>query len=78
VLDAQYGQLAAVDAEVALVAAEVQVKTAEAAAINDATMAAEAETRRRLAQLEVGKLRAAFVPTYECLLQYVAERRLSH
>lgn len=77
VLDAQYGQLAAVDAEVALSAAEVQVKTAEATAMNDAAMAAEAETRRRLAQQEVGKLRTTFIPNYECMLQYVTERRLS-
>lgn len=77
VLEAQYGQLAAVDAEVALSAAEVQVKTAEATAMNNAKHAAEAETRRKLAQQEVGKVSTTFVPTYECMLQYVTERRLS-
>jgi conjugal transfer/entry exclusion protein len=77
VLEVQYGQLAAVDAEVALSAAEVQVKTAEATAMNEARMAAEAETRRRLAQQEAGKLGTTFVPTYECMLQYVTEQRLS-
>lgn len=77
VLEAQYGQLAAVDAEVALSAAEVQVKTAEAAAMNNAKHVAEAETRRRLSQQEAGKVSTTFVPTYECMLQYVTERRLS-
>lgn len=76
VLDAQYGQLAAVDAEVALSAAEVQVKTAEANAMSEARMDADAETRRHLAQQEVRKLRTAFVPNYECMLQYVTERTL--
>lgn len=77
VIEAQYGQLAAVDVEVSLSAAEVQVKTAEAAAMNRAQYAAEAETRRKLSQQEVAKVSAAFVPTYECMLQYVTERRLS-
>jgi hypothetical protein len=77
VIDAQYGQLSAVDAEVALSAAEVQVKTAEAAAMNNAQADADAEARRRLAQQEVTKLSTAFKPRYECLLQYVSERRLS-
>ncbi len=77
VIEAQYGQLAAVDAEVTLSAAEVQVKTAEAAAMNNAKQAAEAETRRRLAQQEVRKLSATFTPSYQCLLQYVSERKLA-
>jgi type IV secretion system protein TrbJ len=77
VIDAQYGQLSAVDAEVALSAAEVQVKAAEATAMNNAQADADAEARRRLAQQEVTKLSTAFKPRYECLLQYVSERRLS-
>jgi septal ring factor EnvC (AmiA/AmiB activator) len=76
VIDAQYGQLSAVDAEVALSAAEVQVKAAEAAAMNSAHGEAEAEARRSLAQQEVRKISTAFTPTYDCLLMYVTERRL--
>ena len=77
VLNAQYGQLSAVDAEVALSAAEVQVKAAEATAMNNAQTEADAEARRRLAQQEVTKLSTTFKPRYECLLQYVTERQLS-
>lgn len=77
VLNAQYGQLSAVDAEVALSAAQVQVKAAEATAMNNAQSDAEAEARRHLAQQEVKKLSATFTPMYECMLQYVEERRLS-
>lgn len=77
VLNAQYGQLSAVDAEVAMSAAQVQVKAAEATAMNNAQNEADAEARRRLAQQEVKKLSTAFKPRYECLLQYVTERRLS-
>jgi len=77
VLNAQYGQLSAVDAEVALSAAEVQVKAAEATAMSNAQDDADAEARRRLAQQEVKKLSTTFKPRYECLLQYVSEQRLS-
>jgi hypothetical protein len=77
VVNAQYGQLAAVDAEVSLSAAEVQVKAAEAIAMNNAKQAAEAEARRRLAQQEAGKISTTYTPTYECLLQYVTERSLA-
>ncbi len=76
VINAQYGQLSAVDAEVALSAAEVQVKAAEATAMNNAHDEADAESRRRLAQQEVRKISTTFTPTYECLLMYVTERRL--
>lgn len=76
-LNAQYGQLSAVDAEVGLSAAQVQVKAAEATAMNNAQNEADAEARRRLAQQEVTKLSTAFKPRYECLLQYVTERPLS-
>jgi hypothetical protein len=77
VLNAQYGQLSAVDAEVALSAAEVQVKAAEAAAMSNAQSEADAEARRRLAQQEAKKLSTTFKPKYECLLQYVTEKRLA-
>jgi chaperonin cofactor prefoldin len=77
VLNAQYGQLSAIDAEVALSAAEVQVKAAEAAAMSNAQSEADAEARRRLAQQEAKKLSTTFKPKYECLLQYVTEKRLA-
>ncbi len=77
VLQAQYGQLTAVDAEVALSAAEVQVKAAEATAMQNAQTSAEAETRKVLAQQEAKKISNTFKPQYECLLQYVSERSLA-
>lgn len=77
VLNAQYGQLSAVDAEVALSAAQVQVKVAESAAMSNAQDDANAEVRRHLAQQEVKKLSATFKPKYECMLQYVTETRFS-
>jgi len=77
VLNAQYGQLSAVDAEVALSAAEVQVKAAESVAMGDAQSEADAEARRHLSQQEVKKLSTTFKPNYECMLQYVTERRIS-
>jgi hypothetical protein len=77
VLNAQYGQLAAVDSEVALSAAEVQVKAAESTAMSNAQGEADAEARRHLAQQEAKKLSTTFKPAYECLLQYVTERRLA-
>ena len=77
VLSAQYGQLSAVDAEVALSAAEVQVKAAESVAMGDAQSEADAEARRHLSQQEVKKLSTTFEPNYECMLQYVTERRIS-
>ena len=77
VLNAQYGQLSAVDAEVALSAAEVQVKAAETVAMSDAQGEADAEARRHLSQQEVTKLSTTFKPNYECMLQYVTETRIS-
>lgn len=77
VLQAQYGQLASVDSEVALSAAQVQVKAAESTAMGNAQSEAEAEARRRLAQNEASKITSTFKPKYECLLQYVTERPLS-
>lgn len=73
VLEAQYGQLAAVDSEVALSAAQVQVKAAESTAMGNAQSEAEAEARRRLSQQESAKVTKTFKPMYECLLQYVTE-----
>lgn len=73
VLEAQYGQLAAVDSEVALSAAQVQVRAAESAAMGTAQSEAEAEARRRISQAESAKVTTTFQPMYECLLQYVTE-----
>lgn len=77
ILDAQYGQLAALDSEVTLSAAEIQVRAAESAAMNDARDEADAEARRKLAQEEAKKITTAFKPMYDCLLQNVTERPLS-
>ncbi|MFT3783711.1 MAG: hypothetical protein QM790_16990 [Nibricoccus sp.] len=76
VLDAQYAQLSTVDSEVSLSAAEVKVKEAEATAMQNAQAEAEAETRRKLSQQEVDKISTTFTPNYECMLQFVTERRL--
>lgn len=77
VLNAQYSQLVALDAEVALSAVEIQVKAAESTAMVDAQNEADAEARSRLAQQESRKLATAFKPAYECMLEYVTERRMS-
>ncbi len=74
ILAAQYKQLAALDSEVVLSAAEIQVRATESAAMNDARDEADAETRRKLAQKEAEKITTAFTPRYECLLQYVTEK----
>lgn len=76
VLEAQYGQLAAVDSEAALSAAQVQVRAAEAVAMGSAQSEAEAEARKKLAQEEASKVTSTFKPKYENLLQYVTERPL--
>jgi conjugal transfer/entry exclusion protein len=77
VLNAQYNQLASLDAEVALSAAEIQVKAAESVAMADAQSEADAEARKRISQQESRKLATAFKPSYECMLQYVKETRFS-
>jgi hypothetical protein len=69
--------LAALDDEVALSSAEVQVKEAEAQAMSTAQNKAETEARRKLSRQEADKVSTAFKPNYECLLQYVWEQRLS-
>lgn len=74
ILNAQYSQLAALDSEVSLSAAEIQVRAAEAAVMTDARTEADAETRSKLARAEVEKIARTFTPQYECLLQYVSEK----
>lgn len=76
ILNAQYSQLAALDSEVTLSAAEIQVRAAEFTAVGTAQYEADAETRRKLAQQEAQKLTRTFKPIYECMLQYVSEKPL--
>lgn len=76
VLKAQYGELAAIDSEATLSAAQVQVKTAEVTAMKDAQGEADAEARRQLSKQEVKKISSVFTPTYECMLSYVTEKPL--
>lgn len=73
ILNAQYNQLAALDSEVALSAAEIQVRTAEKVAMNDAQDEADAEARRKLAQEEAKKVSRTFKPLYGSVLLYVKE-----
>lgn len=74
ILNAQYSQLAALDSEVSLSAAEIQVRAAENVAMTEARGEADAETRSKLARAEAEKVARTFVPKYECLLQYLTER----
>lgn len=74
VLNAQYGQLSALDTEISLSAAQVQVKAAESVAMNNARSEADAETRRRLAQQEARKVGNTFKPQYDSVLRYVNEQ----
>lgn len=74
VLNAQYSQLAAVDSEVALSAAEIQVRAAESGAMTNARREADAEARRKLAQQEGQKIGHTFKPIYDSILLYVKER----
>jgi hypothetical protein len=74
ILSAQYSQLAALDSEVALSAAEIQVRAAERTAMNDAQNEADAEARRKLAQEEAKKVTSTFTPRYKCLLRFVTEK----
>ncbi len=73
VLNAQYSQLAELDSEVSLSAAEVQVKAAQSTAMASAQSEADAETRRTLAQQEAGKIGSTFKPNYDSILLYVRE-----
>jgi septal ring factor EnvC (AmiA/AmiB activator) len=77
VLSAQYSQLASLDSEVELSAAEVQVKMAEANAMANAQTTADAEARRTLAQQEGTKIGSTFKPIYDSILTYVSERPFS-
>lgn len=77
VLNAQYGELAALDSEVVLSAAEIQVKAAEAGAMRDAQSKADAEARVMLARQEAEKIGGAFKPSYESILLYVKEETYS-
>lgn len=74
ILNAQYNQLAALDSEVALSAAEIQVRTAEKVAMSDAQDEADAEARRKLAQEEAKKVSRTFKPLYGSVLLYVKEQ----
>ena len=74
VLNAQYNQLAALDSEVTLSAAEIQVRAAESTAMTNAQNEADAEARRKLAQNEADRITSTFTPKYDCLLQYVREQ----
>jgi hypothetical protein len=76
VLNAQYSQLAGLDSEIGLSAAEIQVKAAESAAMNAAASEADAETRSKLAQQEATKVTKTFKPVYDCFLRYVTEKPL--
>ena len=73
ILDAQYDQLSAIDSEVTLSAAEIQVRAAESAAMVNAQNEADAETRRTLAQQEARKIGSTFKPLYGSVLLYVKE-----
>ncbi len=74
VLSAQYSQLAAMDSEVTLSAADIQVKAAESTAMTSAQNEADAEARRKLAQQEATKIGTTFKPIYEHILLYVKEQ----
>ncbi len=78
VLNAQYSQLAVVDSEVVLSAAEIQVKTAEASAMEQAHVKAASEARGKLAQQEAEKITTAFKPMYGSILLYVKEVPYGH
>lgn len=73
ILNAQYSQLAALDSEVALSAAEIQVRVAEANFMDKAQSDADAEARRVLAQEEAKKITRSFKPIYDSVLRYVKE-----
>ena len=74
ILNAQYDQLAALDSEVTLSAAEIQVRAAESAAMTNAQNQADAESRRKLSQQESRKIGSTFKPLYGSVLLYVKEQ----
>lgn len=73
ILNAQYSQLAALDSEVALSAAEINVRAAEKAVMNEVREEADAEARRKLAQEEARRVSKTFKPLYGSVLLYVKE-----
>lgn len=73
-LEAQFQQLAVLDSEVTLSAAEIQVKAVEAAAMKAAQVQADAEAREKLMQQEAKKVGATFKPLYSSFLYYVREQ----
>lgn len=75
ILNAQYSQLAALDSEVALSAAEIQVRVAESTVMKEANAEADAEARRKLAQEEARKIGRTFKPIYDSVLRHVKEER---
>jgi type IV secretion system protein TrbJ len=77
ILNAQYSQLAALDSEVALSAAEIQVRVAESTVMSNAQTRADAEARGKLAQREADRIRNTFQPIYGCLLQQVREKPMT-
>jgi septal ring factor EnvC (AmiA/AmiB activator) len=77
ILNAQYSQLSALDSEVALSAAEIQVRVAESTVMHQATVEADAEARRKLAQEEARKIGRTFKPMYDSVLRHVTEERFS-
>ncbi len=74
VLNAQYGELASIDAEVMLSAAQVQAKATEAAAMNNAKGQADTESRTQLSQNEAQQITNTFQPSYSSVLQNVTEQ----
>jgi hypothetical protein len=74
VLNAQYGELASLDAEVMLSAAQVQAKATESAAMTGAKGQADSESRTQLAQDESQRITTAFKPSYASVLQNVTEQ----
>lgn len=74
VLNAQYGELASIDAEVMLSAAQVQAKATEAATMNGAKGQADTESRTQLSQNEAQQITNTFQPSYSSVLQNVTEQ----
>ncbi len=74
----RYDQLAALDSEVVLSAAEIQVKEAEAAAMQ--RRAGQGRTPRRVRRScseEAKKIQETFKPIYDSVLLYVKEEPLN-
>lgn len=76
ILEAQYDQLASLDSEIQISAAEIRAKVAEADAMKKAQDKAESETRSHMNQQEGDKVSKAYTPYYGCMLQYVKEKKM--